>query len=126
MAIWQGKSVRKSTGGRSKSSRNKRKVEFGRDPAETKIGERKIKTIRTKGGGKKLRLTNDLKINVVDPKNNKMQIAEIMGVIENHANDHFVRRNIITKGAVVETNLGQVKITSRPGQDGMVNGVLIA
>lgn len=126
MAIWQGKSVRKLTGGRSKSSRNKRKVEFGRDPAETKIGERKIKTIRTKGGGKKLRLTNDLKINVVDPKNNKMQIAEIMGVIENHANDHFVRRNIITKGAVVETNLGQVKITSRPGQDGMVNGVLIA
>ncbi|WJI09022.1 30S ribosomal protein S8e [Methanobacterium sp. CWC-01] len=126
MAIWQGKSVRKLTGGRSKSSRNKRKVEFGRDPAETKIGERKIKTIRTKGGGKKLRLTNDLKINVVDPENNKMQVAEIMGVIENHANDHFVRRNIITKGAVVETSLGQVKITSRPGQDGMVNGVLIA
>ncbi|MDD1764166.1 MAG: 30S ribosomal protein S8e [Methanobacteriaceae archaeon] len=126
MAIWQGKSVRKLTGGRSKSSRNKRKVEFGRDPAETKIGERKIKTIRTKGGGKKLRLTNDLKINVVNPKNNQMEVAEIMGVIENHANDHFVRRNIITKGAVVETNLGQVKITSRPGQDGMVNGVLIA
>jgi small subunit ribosomal protein S8e len=126
MAIWQGKSVRKLTGGRSKSSRNKRKVEFGRDPAETKIGERKIKTIRTKGGGKKLRLTNDLKINVVNPENNQMEVAEIMGVIENHANDHFVRRNIITKGAVVETNLGQVKITSRPGQDGMVNGVLIA
>lgn len=61
----------------------------------------------------------------MDPKNNKMQIAEILGVIENHANDHFVRRNIITKGAVVETNLGQVKITSRPGQDGVVNGVLI-
>jgi small subunit ribosomal protein S8e len=126
MAIWQGKSVRKLTGGRSKISRNKRKVEFGRDPAETKIGERKIKTIRTKGGGKKLRLTNDLKINVVNPENNQMEVAEIMGVIENHANDHFVRRNIITKGAVVETNLGQVKITSRPGQDGMVNGVLIA
>ena len=126
MAIWQGKSVRKLTGGRSKSSRNKRKIEFGRDPAETKIGERKRKTIRTKGGGKKLRLTNDQKINVVDPENNKMQIAEILGVIENHANDHFVRRNIITKGAVVETSLGQVKITSRPGQDGMVNGVLIA
>ena len=126
MSIWQGKSVRKLTGGRSKSNRNKRKIEYGRDPAETKIGERKVKTIRTKGGGKKLRLTNDLKINVVDPENNKMQVAEIMGVIENHANDHFVRRNIITKGAVVETSLGQVKITSRPGQDGMVNGVLIA
>ncbi|HMK53262.1 MAG TPA: 30S ribosomal protein S8e [Methanobacteriaceae archaeon] len=126
MAIWQGKSVRKPTGARSKSNRNKRKIEFGRDPAETKIGERKIKTIRTKGGDRKLRLTNDVKINVVNPENNKMEVAEIMGVVENHANTHFVRRNIITKGAVVETNLGQVKVTSRPGQDGMVNGVLIA
>ena len=34
-------------------------------------------------------------------------------------------RNILTKGAFVETNLGKVKITSRPGQDGNMNGILI-
>jgi small subunit ribosomal protein S8e len=126
MAIWQGKSVRKPTGGRAKTNRNKRKVEFGRDPAETRIGDRSVKKIRTKGGDKKIRLTNDLKINVVNPENNEVKVAEIEGVVENNANTHFVRRNIITKGAVVDTNLGKVKVTSRPGQHGMVNGVLIA
>jgi small subunit ribosomal protein S8e len=125
MAIWQGKSLRKSTGGRAKTNRNKRKIEFGRDPAETKIGERKVKNIRTKGGSKKIRLSNDNRINVVDPKKNQYQVVEILGVVENTANIQFVRRNIINKGAVVETSLGKVKVTSRPGQHGMVNGVLI-
>lgn len=125
MAIWQGKSLRKPTGARSKSNRNKRNMEFGRDPAETKIGDRKVKKIRTKGGNTKTRLSNDTNINVVDPKTNKVQVAEISTVVENTANTHFVRRNIITKGAVVETNLGRVKVTSRPGQDGMINGVLV-
>jgi len=125
MAIWQGKSLRKPTGARAKTNRNKRKIEFGRDPAETKIGERKIKKIRTKGGNEKIRLTYDKQINVLDPKNQKVQVAEIMGVVENTANIQFVRRNIINKGAVVETSLGKVKVTSRPGQHGMVNGVLV-
>lgn len=125
MAIWQGKSLRKPTGGRSKTNRNKRKIEFGRDPAETKIGERKVKKIRTKGGNEKIRLTYDNQINVLDPKNQKVQVTEIVGVVENPANIQFVRRNIINKGAVVETGLGRVKVTSRPGQHGMVNGVLI-
>jgi len=126
MAIWQGKSVRKLTGARAKGNRNKRKMEFGRDPAETKIGERKIKKIRTKGGQEKIRLTNDQKINVVDPKTNKVLVADILSVVENQANTHFVRRNIITKGAVVDTSLGKVKVTSRPGQHGIINGIIIS
>ena len=125
MAIWQGRSVRKSTGARAKSNRNKRKMEFGREAAETKIGDRKIKTIRTKGGNEKIRLTNEQKINVVDPKTQKVEVAEITSVVEHHANTHFVRRNIITKGAVVETSAGKVKVTSRPGQDGIINGVMV-
>lgn len=125
MAIWQGKSLRKPTGGRGKANRNKRKIEFGRDPAETKIGERKFKKIRVKGGNEKIRLTNDNKINVVDTRKNKVQVAEILSVVENTANFQFVRRNIINKGAVVETNLGKVKVTSRPGQHGILNGVLV-
>lgn len=125
MAIWQGKSLRKPSGARATQNKNKRNAEFGRDPAETKIGEKKVKKIRTKGGNEKIRLTNANKINVVDPKNNKVQVTEILNVVENSANSHFVRRNIITKGAVVDTNLGKAKVTSRPGQDGIVNGVLV-
>lgn len=45
---------------------------------------------------------------------------------ENPANIHYVRRNIITKGAVVDTSVGKVKITSRPGQSGSLSGVKVA
>jgi len=125
MAIWQGKSLKKPTGGRRKMIRGKRKSELGREAAETKIGERRSKKIRTKGGNSKVRLANDDKINVVNPENNKIEVAELLNVIENPANTQFVRRNIINKGAVVETSMGKVKVTSRPGQDGIINGVLI-
>ena len=43
----------------------------------------------------------------------------------NSANPNYVRRNIITKGAIVETPEGNAKVTSRPGQDGVINGILI-
>jgi len=125
MAIWQGNSLRKPSGGRAKLNKNKRKYELGKGAAETKIGERKVKRIRTTGGNNKIRLTNENNINVVDPKTNKVEKAEIISVVENTANTHFVRRNIITKGAVVETSSGKVKVTSRPGQDGIINGILI-
>ncbi|MGZ7048468.1 MAG: 30S ribosomal protein S8e [Methanobacterium sp.] len=125
MAIWQGESLRKPSGGRAKLNKNKRKSELGKGAAETKIGERRFKKIRTKGGNNKIRLTNENKINVVNPKTNKVETAEILNVIENTANTHFVRRNIITKGAIVETSAGKVKITSRPGQHGIINGILI-
>ncbi len=125
MAIWQGDSLRKPSGGRAKLNKNKRKYELGKGAAETKIGERKVKKIRTTGGNDKIRLTNENKINVVNPKTNKVERAEIISVVENKANTHFVRRNIITKGAVVETSAGKVKVTSRPGQDGIINGILI-
>lgn len=125
MAIWQGKSMKKPSGGRAKMNRGKRKYELGREPAETKIGDRRVRMIRTRGGNTKVRLATDTKINVVDPETNKVEVAEIINVIENTANPHFVRRNIITKGAVVETSLGNARVTSRPGQDGVINGVLI-
>ncbi|GAB6056232.1 30S ribosomal protein S8e [Methanobacterium alkalithermotolerans] len=126
MAIWQGKSMKKPTGGRAKMNRGKKKCELGREAAETKIGPKRIRKIRTQGGNLKVRLATDTKINVVNPETNKVEVAEILNVVENLANPNFVRRNIITKGAVVETSSGKVRVTSRPGQDGVINGVLIA
>lgn len=125
MAIWQGSSLRKPTGARSRRNRNKRNAEFGRVAAETRIGEEVKKEIVARGNGKKIRATVANKINVIDPKDNSSKNVEIITVIDNSANSHFIRRNIVTKGAIVETELGQVKITSRPGQNGIVNGVLI-
>ena len=124
MAISQGKSTRSPSGARNVANRGKRKSELGRDPAETRLDEKKLRKIRTRGGNEKLRLSTGNKINVTD-SNGKTQVVDILGVIENTANPNYVRRNIITKGAIVETPEGNAKVTSRPGQDGVINGILI-
>ena len=125
MAISQGKSTRSSSGGRNRMNRGKWKSELGRIPAETKLDEKRLRKIRTRGGNTKFRLASGNKINVVDPKTNKAKLADVITVIENAANPNYVRRNIITKGAIVETSEGNAKVTSRPGQDGVISGVLI-
>ena len=125
MAISQGKSIRSPSGARNVANRGKRKSELGRDPAETRVDEKRLRKIRTRGGNEKLRLATANKINLTDVKSGKTQVTDILGVIENDANPNYVRRNIITKGAVVETPEGNAKVTSRPGQDGVVNGILI-
>ncbi|MCD7781519.1 MAG: 30S ribosomal protein S8e [Methanosphaera sp.] len=125
MAIWQGSSLRKPSGARARRNKNKRNAEFGRTPAETRIGEPVKKEIVARGNCTKTRATVANKINVVDPKDNSCKQVEILTVLENSANSHFVRRNIITKGAIVETEIGNARITSRPGQKGIVNGVLV-
>lgn len=125
MAISQGKSTRGLSGKRNISMRGKRKFELGRDPAETRLGEKNLRKIRTRGGNYKNRLAEGNVINIINPETNKAENAEIYNVIENKANPNYVRRNIITKGAIVETSAGKAKVTSRPGQDGVINGVLI-
>jgi small subunit ribosomal protein S8e len=64
-------------------------------------------------------------VNVSDPDTKTFKKTKIISVEGNQANPHYVRRNIITKGAVVKTEMGSVRITSRPGQTGFLNGVLL-
>ncbi len=124
MAISQGKSTRLPSGARNVANRGKRKAELGRDPAETRVDEKRLKKIRTRGN-EKLRLATANKMNLTDPATGKSQVVDVLGVIENYSNPNYVRRNIITKGAIVETPEGNAKVTSRPGQDGVFNGILI-
>jgi small subunit ribosomal protein S8e len=125
MAISQERSKKKVTGSRYIKLRKKKQFELGRDPTFSKLGERKTKLIRVMSGKKKEITMYDNKVNIVDPKTKKTKISKILNVIENSANRHFVRRNILTKGTIVDTELGKAKITSRPGQEGSLNAVLI-
>ncbi len=63
---------------------------------------------------------------VTNPKTHTTSKTDIITVVENPANIHYVRRNILTKGAIVNTKLGKAKITSRPGQSGVINAVLLS
>lgn len=123
MGIYQGRSRRKKTGGKYIRSRGKRKYEMGREPIFTKIGEEKKKIIRVMGGNRKIKLKSALYANISTPEGIKK--VKILNVEENKANKQFTRRNILTKGAIIQTEIGKAKVTSRPGQHGVVNGVLL-
>ena len=125
MSVWHGDlHKKKATGGRKRSYRMKRRYERGSFSAETTLGEVKKKQIRRRGGTKKIRLASVNQANISDPATGKTQKTEILRVIRNPANVDYDRRGVITKGTIVETALGAAKVTSRPGQDGLVNAVL--
>ncbi len=125
MTITQYKSKRKPTGGLRKKQRKKKKRDFGRDFIPVKIGKQKKKIIEGLANIKKQRLLQVDKANVFDKSTGKTQLAKILDVKENSANPHFVRMGIITKGAIIETEIGLAKVVSRPGQDGVVNAIKI-
>jgi|TARA_B100001971_G_C18130662_1_gene504625 small subunit ribosomal protein S8e len=122
----QSRSKRKESGGRYKDCKKKKQHELGRLPSLTRVEKRRVTNIRTMGNHQKVRLWSEDTANVLDPKTKKYQKAKIKTITENPANRHYIRRNIMTKGAVIETDAGKAKITSRPGQDGTVNAVLIS
>lgn len=125
MALWQGRSKRKPSGGRYRPFRKKRKREISREQQFAFIGDPRRKLYRTKGGNRKVRVLKAQFANVLDPRTSTTKKAKIVTVKENSSNPHYVTRNIMTRGAVVQTELGLAKITSRPGQDGIINAVLV-
>ena len=125
MAILQDRSKRKPTGGRYSSGTARRKKQMGRLPGLTTVGEKRVHTVRTLGGNEKERLQRINKVNLMDPKKNKASVTDLKTVLDNPANRHFIRRNIMTKGAIIETPKGKAKITNRPSQEGFVNAVLV-
>jgi len=125
MSIIQKRSKKKPSGGRYKSKVTKRIANLGSHPRYTKVSKRSSKIVRVIGGNKKQFLLSCDVVNIYDKKNKKYKKTKILGIVSNSANRHFVRRNILTKGAIIKTELGNVKITSRPGQEGTINGVLL-
>lgn len=119
MAQWHRKSKRKATGALLNTHRKKKKYERGRDFLPANIGESRIVARKSK---KRTALSIG-EANILS--NGKIQKTKILSVAENRADAQFIRRNILTKGAVVETELGKARITSRPGQHGIVNAVTV-
>lgn len=124
MAIAHIRSNRKFTGGLYKRNRKKKKRDFGSDFIPVKIGEKRKKIISGLANIRKQRLLQVDKANVFD-SSGKAHLTKILSVKENPSNPHFVRMGIVTKGAIIETELGLAKVVSRPGQDGIVNAIKI-
>lgn len=116
---------RKKTGGRQREWRGKKKKHFGRPPARTTIGKKEVRKVRTKGNNEKQRAQKLDEINLYDPEEEEWNKVEVQEVLKNNANRHFARMGIITKGAIIQTEMGKAKVENRPGQEGFVNATLI-
>ncbi len=118
------KKVGSGTGGKREKSRDKKLAHMGGSFSATKVSDKDVRAKKRKRGGKtRVKVKKAAIVNVVTKEGAKK--AKVIRVIESH-NPEYVRMNIITKGAVLETDLGKVKVTNRVGQDGIVNGVLIS
>jgi small subunit ribosomal protein S8e len=125
MTVSQKQSKRSSTGARNTFYRKRRQHDDGRESAKPTVGNTAKRMIRTLGGSIKERALYFDSANVFFPNEKKHKIVKIKAVVENPANINFVRRNIITKGAIIDTEAGKAKVTSRPGQQGAVNAVFL-
>ena len=125
MAQWHGISRRKATGGRKVQARGKRATEISTEKQFALVGEPKRKIYRKTGGNSMVRVMAENRVSINNPKTGKTTLGTIHSVVENESDPNYIRRNILVKGAVIETDQGRVRITSRPGKDGVINGVLL-
>lgn len=116
------KKGRKISGGKYNKSRKKKLYEKKGQKKIVKLGNEKRKTKRTRGGNKKTFLLGAKFVNIKGDKNKKV---EIKNVLETPSNRFLARQKVMTKGTIIETDLGKVKITNRPSQEGIINGILV-
>jgi len=126
LSYYQGNDLQKPSGGlRGRHRKVKRRRELGSPPTLTRIKSEEERRIeRVYGGGFKVRLKGTIYVNVNLPEGTAKKV-KILEVAETPENPQHAKSGIVCKGTLVKTELGLVKITSRPGQDGVLNGILI-
>jgi small subunit ribosomal protein S8e len=125
MVMWHGESGRKLTGGKIHSARKKRKYELGRESVYPRVGEEKRLVVSTKGNGNKIKLASLSFVNLTDTKSKTTKKVKILDVITNPAHPDLARRKVVSQGAIINTEMGKARITSRPTQHGVANAILI-
>jgi len=114
----------KTTGGRRHPLRIRRKYEIDRYPNEAVNGTQITITRQVRGKNRKVALKSIDFVNLATG-DAKVRKTKIIKVLENDTNNDYKRRGIITKGAILETQEGKCRVVSRPGQNGIVNAILL-
>ena len=114
---------RKISGGKYAKRKKKRLCELKGQKRIVKLGKEKRKTKRTRGGNSKNFLVRADIVNIFSK--GKVKKAKIKNVLETPSNKFLARQNIITKGTILDTDAGKVRVTNRPSQEGIVNGILV-
>ena len=104
--------------------KTRQKFDIDRYPNEALMGEQETATRKTRGNNRKIALKTVNHVNLV-LSDTKIKRTKIIRVLENQTNNDYKRRGVITKGAILETEDGKCKVVSRPGQNGMINAILV-
>jgi len=110
---------RRKSGGKPKFFKKKRKYEMGRQPTNTRLGEKRVRPVRKRGGSIKMRALR------LDTGNFSWQTeaisrkARILTVVYNCTNNELVRTNTLVKGCIVAIDAAPFKqwFYSRYGVD---------
>lgn len=93
---------RSATGAKRSSYRKKRAFEKGRQPANTRIGTKRIHVVRTRGGNQKFRGLRLESGNFSWGSEGIARKVRVIVVAYHPSNNELVRTNTLTKSAVVQ------------------------
>ena len=121
------KSKSSGSGGKKRASRDKKLAHYGGFQALTKLqkeGKEEREVRKTKGGIIKTKGKAVAFANLIGA-DGKAKKVKILNVLETPSNRHYARENVMVRGAVIETEAGKAIVTSRPGQQGNVNAIMM-
>merc|ERR1711890_115907 len=100
---------RRKTGGKLTRWRMNRKYELGRQSSDTKIGHKRIRTVRTRGGNTKYRALRLDTGNFSWASESVTRKVRVLNVVYNSTNNELVRTNTLVKGGIVQIDAAQFK-----------------
>ncbi|EJD36019.1 40S ribosomal protein S8 [Auricularia subglabra TFB-10046 SS5] len=95
---------RSASGAQRAHYRKKRKFELGRQAASTKLGPKRVHTVRVRGGNVKYRALRLDAGNFAWGSEHVTKKTRIIGVVYNASNNELVRTNTLVKGAVIQVD----------------------
>merc|ERR1711975_175729 len=100
---------RRKTGGKLTPWRMNRKFELGRPSAQTKIGQKRIRTVRCRGGNLKYRALRLDTGNFSWATESVTRKTRILNVSYNSTNNELVRTNTLVKSGIVQIDAAPFK-----------------
>jgi len=95
---------RSPTGAQRAHYRKKRKFELGRQAANTKLGVKRIHSVRVRGGNLKYRALRLDSGNFAWGSEHVTRKTRIISVVYNASNNELVRTNTLVKGAIIQVD----------------------
>jgi small subunit ribosomal protein S8e len=92
---------RRATGGRMPVHQKKRKFEMGRQPAMTKLGQKRVRPVRGRGGNMKYRALRIDAGNFSWGSESVSKKTRVLDVVYNATNNELVRTKTIVKNCIV-------------------------